>query len=66
MLFPGRICIAQGPWHLGNFCNIFLSNINEDQKKPTILGQGPGTKPYDKYGAGCFIKFIKSLDEGLR
>ena len=33
MLFLGRIYIARGPWHLGNFCNIFLPNVNEDQKK---------------------------------
>ena len=33
MLFPGRIYIARGPWHLGDFCNIFLPNISEDQKK---------------------------------
>ena len=33
MLFPGRIYIARGPWHLGDFCNIFQPNINEDQKK---------------------------------
>ena len=26
MLFPGRMYIAPGPWHLGNFCNIFLPN----------------------------------------
>ena len=66
MLFPGWIYIAQGPWHLGDFCNSFLPNIKEDQKSPTIWGQGPGTEPYGKYGAGYCIKFIKSLDEGLR
>ena len=44
----------------------FLPNINEDQKSPTIWGQGAGTEPYGKYGAGYCIKFIKSLDEGLR
>ena len=69
MLLPSRIYIAQGPWHLGDFCNIFLPNINEDQKKSyydTIWGQGPGSEPYGKYGAGCCIKFIKSLNEGLR
>ena len=36
------------------------------KKSPTILGQGPGTEPYGKYGAGYCIKFIKSLDEDLR
>ena len=68
MLFPGWIYIAQGSRHLGDFCNIFLPNINEDQKKTYYLRagpQGPGTKPYGKYGAGYCIKLIKSLDEGL-
>ena len=36
------------------------------KKSPTIWGQGSGTEPYDKYGAGYCITFIKSLDEGLR
>ena len=66
MLFPGRIYIAQGPWHVGDFCNIFLPNISEDQKSPTIRGRAPGTVPYGKSGPGYFITLIKSLDEGLR
>ena len=33
MLLPGRIYIAWGPWLFGDFCNIFLPNIGEDQKK---------------------------------
>ena len=33
MLLPGRIYFALGPWHFGDFCNIFLPNIGEDQKK---------------------------------
>ena len=33
MLFPGRIYTARGPWHLGNFGNIFLPNISKNQKK---------------------------------
>ena len=41
MLFPGRIYIARGPWHLGNFCNIFLANISEDQKQSYHLRAGP-------------------------
>ena len=36
MLLPGRIYIALGPWHFGDFRNIFLPNIGEDQKK--VLG----------------------------
>ena len=41
MLFPGRIYIALGPWHFGDFCNIFLPNIGEDQKNLTISARGP-------------------------
>ena len=66
MLFPNRIYIARGPWHLEDFCNIFLPNISEDQKSPTIWARGPGTAPHAKYGAGYFITFIKTLDECLR
>ena len=40
MLFPGRIYIARGPWHLWDFCNIFLPNISEDQKKSYYLSAG--------------------------
>ena len=66
MLFPSRIYIARKPWHFGDFCNIFLPNISEDQKNPTIWAWSPGTVPNGKYGAGYSITFIKSLDEGLR
>ena len=65
MLFPGRIYIARYLWHLRDFCNIFLPNISEDQKSPTIWEGGPGTVPNGKYGAGYFIMPTKSLDEGL-
>ena len=40
MLFPGRIYIERGPWHLGNFCNIFLPNISEDRKKVLLSERG--------------------------
>ena len=33
MLFPGWIYIARGPSYFGNFYNIFLPNMGEDQKK---------------------------------
>ena len=66
MLFRSWIYIARGPWHFMDFCNIFLPNISEDQKNPSIWGRGPGTEPYGKYGAGYCITFIKSLDEDLR
>ena len=36
MLVSGRIYTARGPWHLEDFCNLFLPNISEDQKRPTI------------------------------
>ena len=36
-VFPGRIYIALGPWHLGDFRNIFLPNVSENQKKSKSL-----------------------------
>ena len=41
MLLPGWIYIALGPWHFGDFRNIFLPNVGEDQKSLKILAQGP-------------------------
>ena len=44
MLFPGRIYITLGPWHFGDFRNIFLPNIGKEQKKKkniTIRARGP-------------------------
>ena len=58
MLFPGRIDIARSPWHLGDFCNIFLPNISEDQKSLTVRARGPGTVPYGKYDAGYCITSV--------
>ena len=37
----GRIYIARCPWHFGDYCNIFLPNIDEDQKKSYHLNAGP-------------------------
>ena len=37
----GRIYIALGPWHLGDFRIIFLPSIGEDQKNLTISARGP-------------------------
>ena len=37
----GRIYIARGPWHFGEYGNIFLPNTGEDQKKPYHLSAGP-------------------------
>ena len=46
MLLPGRIYIALGPWHFGDFRKIFLPNIGEDKKKIlSIWARGPGTVP---------------------
>ena len=53
MLLPGRIYTALGPWHLGDFRNIFLPKIGEDQKKSydfsswLLAGIAPS---YGKYG----------------
>ena len=33
MLIPDQIYIARGLWHFGDFCNIFMPNIGEDQKE---------------------------------
>ena len=55
MLLPGRIYIAQGSWQFGDFRNIFLPNIGEDQKKSYDLSAGPlaGTASYyGKSGTG--------------
>ena len=48
MLLPGRVYIALGPWHFGDFCKIFLSSIGEDRKKSYDLSAGllAGTAPY--------------------
>ena len=41
MLLPGWIYIALGPWHFGDFGNIFLPNIVEDQKNSYDFRSGP-------------------------
>ena len=48
MLLPGRIYIALGPWHFGDFRNVFLPNIVEDQTKSHDFRSGPlaGTASY--------------------
>ena len=55
MLLPGRIYITLGPWHFGDFRNIFLPNVDEDHKKSQDLSAGPlaDTAPYyGKFGLG--------------
>ena len=50
-----------------DYCNLFLPNIGEDQKKVLqFKRRAPGIVSYDKSGPGYCVKFIKSLDEGLR
>ena len=51
MLLQGRIYIALGPWHFGDFCNIFLPSVGPvgvDQKQSYNFTAGPlaGTAPY--------------------
>ena len=69
MLLPGRIYIALGPWHFGDFRNIFLPKIGEDQKKPYDFSSGPlaGTESYyGKSGPDLCNTFTTRLDVGLR
>ena len=40
-VIAGRIYIALSPWLFGDFRNIFLPNIGEDQKKSCDLSAGP-------------------------
>ena len=49
MLLQGRIYIARGPWHFGDFRNVFLPNIVDDQKKSYDFRSGPlaGTTSYN-------------------
>ena len=59
MLLPGRIYFGVGPWHVGDFRNIFLPNIGEDQKKSSDFSSGPlaGTQVRSQkfaMGQGCF------------
>ena len=51
MLLSGRIYITLGPWHFGDFRNIFLLNVGEDQTKALRfqLGARAGT-------ASCYGK----------
>ena len=54
MLLLGRIYIALGPWHFGDFRNISLPNVGEDHEKSKDLSAGPiaNTAPY--YGKPGF------------
>ena len=53
MLLPSWIYIALGPWHFGDFRNIFLPNIGEDLKDSYGFSSGPLARTasyYGKYG----------------
>ena len=61
MLLLDRIHIALSPWHVGDFCNIFLPNIGEDQKKSYDLSAGPlaGTASYNgKFGPWMYSQIF--------
>ena len=54
MLLPIRISIALGPWHFGDFRNIFLPNLGDHKKSEDLSAESlAGTAPYcDKSGLG--------------
>ena len=59
MLLPGWTYFGLGPWHFGDFCNIFLPNIGEEQKKSYDFSSEPlaGTQTRSQkfaMGKGCF------------
>ena len=63
----GRNDIARDFWYFGNYCNIFLPNIGEDQKKVLPSERrAPGTVPHCRPGPGHCVTFIKRLNECLR
>ena len=66
MLFWGRIYIVRGPWHLEDFCNIFLPNLSEDQEKLHYLSAGPWHCAIWQIRHWLLHSVHKSLDEGLR
>ena len=53
------------PMTLGDFCNIFQPNTDEDQKKAFSERGAPVTVPYVKSVPDYCITFIKRLHEGL-
>ena len=54
-----------GTLALWDFRNIFLPNIDEDQKNSYMSGGGPGTGPSVKSIPGYCITVIKRLHGGL-
>ena len=67
MLMPEAELHCTGPRHFGDFCNIFLANIREDQKNSHHLSASSlhGTA-YTKSGPRDCLTFTKKLDESLR
>ena len=66
MLLPGPDLHLVGPLLLWDFCNIFLPNTGEDQKKALPFERGaPDIVPYVKSVSSYCITFIKKLNEGL-
>ena len=57
-VIAGRIYFALGPWHFGDFRNIFLPNIGEEQKNSYdfSLGTLAGTQARSQKFTmgGCF------------
>ena len=69
MLFPEPDLHCPGLWHFGDFRNIFLPKIGEEQKKFYHLSAKPlaGIVPcYGKSGLSYCITFMKRLREGLK
>ena len=64
--FRARFLLHGAPVTIGDFRNIFLPSIGEDQKKVLLFEHGAlDFVPYGKSGPGYCITFIKRLDEGL-
>ena len=59
LLGPDLHCV--GPLHFGDFCNIFLLNIGEDQNVSPSELRAPGTVPYGKSCPGYSMMFIKKV-----
>ena len=60
MLLPGRIYITMSPWHFGDFPNIFLPDIGEDQKKSYDLSAGPQAGTASYCGKSALINALRS------
>ena len=64
-VIPGPDLHCAGPLALRRFLQHLPAKYKRKTKQVLLSeggGGGAGTEPYDKYGAGYCIKFIKSLD----